>query len=255
MNEFLLLHQPKTAGTFATRSLPHGYVLPHNQNYHFCVKNNIVKENQELVCIARNPIDYYISLITFWCLDDRWNATIKDSEEVRAAAYKAVSQRYDSGLPTDSHPSFFMSEGYLADFDTIINNIFNDDFLEKYSNVLSKKHHTYDYYVFREMKRLNIGYYTFAFLDQYSSKKITDIKSNEECLEEIVKIKSIFTIIKTSSIESDLAELTKRFNIKFTPPNSKPMSSNRKPIEEYNIEGKLLETIKKKDEHIFNQLF
>ena len=169
--------------------------------------------------------------------------------------FDAKQKGFKTSGYAEAHPGYFLSEGYQLDFVPILQNLFDESFLDTHSNVLSKKFHTYDYYVFREMARLDIGFYTFSFLDQYSSKKITDIKTNEECLSEIQEIKKTFTIFKTSTISSDLESICKKHGINFTHRNSKDMSSNREGVSESSLPKDLVEKIKHKDRHIFNELF
>lgn len=63
--KFVIFHQPKTGGTYAKCCLPKNYVLGHYKNYNYCLKENYNFTNTKLVCIIRNPLDYYISAFTF----------------------------------------------------------------------------------------------------------------------------------------------------------------------------------------------
>ena len=97
----------------------------------------------------------------------------------------------------------------------------SDTFITEHKDKLSKNHHTYDTKVFLILSRLDIGYYTFAFLDQYSRKKVSDIKTNEECKEEVEYIKKNFITINNKYLTEELRDLCKTFDVKFYDINSK----------------------------------
>jgi len=248
MPEFIIFHQPKTAGTYAHRVLPKGYTLGHHRNYHFC-KNNGLISNEQKVCIVREPLDYYISLITFWCLDPKY-AQIKESH----------AKPLD---PNEGHINRYISEKHSLSGDLglvkILGNMFDNKFLLQHANVLSRQHHTYDYHVFKELTRLKIGYYTFGFLDQFGSKKITDLKSNDEVCEELEWIKNNYHILHQKNISEELKALCVQHGVPFNGPKSvkkveaseKPQKSNRKPVDCYEIPAALKMEIYEKDKFMY----
>jgi len=244
-NKFIIFHQPKTGGTYALKCLPNGYVLPHNKNYHYCLNNKFNFSNTKLVAIIRDPLDYYISLITFWCLDPKYCKCIANN------SLDYLKKQYNLKNNNIGHPNFWMSKGYTErNLINILNNLFDQKFLENHKDKLSIKLHTYDYYIFNILLKLDIGFYTFSFLDQYSRKKVSEIKTPEECKEEIIYIKNNFIILNTKNITKELQELCKNNNVPFTF-SPKQKVSNRKNIEEYNINKKLIEKIRYRDRFIF----
>lgn len=248
-SKFIIFHQPKTAGTYASEVLPKKYVLSHYNNYHKCLKNkNFVDANYVLVCIVRNPLDYYISLITFWCLDKKYcKQIVEKSIETLKKEYNINKIKNPVG-----HPGYWMSIGFTErKLENILGNLFDDQFIEDNKDKLSKTHHTYDNYVFLIMSKLDIGYYTFAFLDQHSRKKVSDIQTTEECREEILYIRDNFISINTKNISTELKSLCEHYSVPFKENTKKAMQSNRKKLEEYNISDELIEKIKYKDRYMF----
>lgn len=100
------------------------------------------------------------------------------------------------------------------------------------------------------MNKLDIGYYTFSFLDQYSRKKVSDIKNFTECKEEINYIKNNFIIINNNNLTNSLKKLCKQYNVNFIN-SARKMKSNRKKIKEYNFDKNIIDKIKYKDRLIF----
>ena len=256
--KFIIFHQPKTAGTFVSRCIPESYIFPHSKNYHYALNNNLIND-EKLVCIVRNPYDYYISLITFWCIDDQYVQEYNFD-------FKERLKRYNKKLLEDKiniknhnvvtgHINFYISNGFTLKIKEILENLFNDNFLKTHCHILSERHHTYDYYVFHEMLRLNIGYYTFAFLDQYGSKKITELKSNEDCLIEIKNIKKNFKILHTNKISSQLKELCEELDVHCNILNKRIMVSNKNLNNEFKLTDELKKYIYEKDKHIFDEFF
>jgi hypothetical protein len=244
---FIIFHQPKTGGTYAKTVLPNNYVLGHYHNYHYCLTHNYNLNNKKLVCIIREPLDYYISLITFWCLDPEYCKIITTNtiEKLTIDYNKKIINNDVVG-----HPNYWMSNGFTErNIINILTNLFSDEFIKNNINKLSINHHTYNNYVFSILSKLDIGYYTFAFLDQYSRKKVSEIKTTEECKEEIIYIKNNFIILNNKYLTEQLKELCDKFNVPFKNSNKK-MVSNRNSIEDYNINIDLINKIKYKERYI-----
>lgn len=243
--EFVIFHQPKTAGTYATRCLPKNYVLPHKLNYNLFLKQfPLTKTNP--VCIVREPLDYYISLITFWCLDPQY------CEPCRTKTIHALKTEYSFFKIQDiGHPNYWISRGFTErNLNKIMENMLSDEFIMEHQKKLSKKHHTYDNYVFSIMQRLDIGYYTFAFLDQFSRKKVSEIETQEECKNEIFYIRDNFIVLNQKNISSELKNLCAKYQVTFNDTKMRIMSSNRKPTEHYNISEALIGKMKYKERFI-----
>jgi len=246
-SKFVLFHQPKTAGTYATACLPKGYVLPHNKNYHYCLNNNYQFLNTTKVAIIRNPVDYYISLITFWCLDSNYCKDLQETNKLLNIKYNVANSK---GLT--KHLNFWISKGYTErNLEIILNNLLSSEFQKSHSDKLCKNHHTYDYYVFDILKKLDIGYYTFAFLDQYSSKKITEFNTQQDCSKEIENIKNNFRILNQENISSELEKLCNDYDVPFKY-NERMMTSNRKSNEKYTFDSEIIYLIFKKDRLMFD---
>ena len=243
---FILFHQPKTAGTYVMSCLPNGYVLPHNKNYHFCLSNDYDFKTAIKLAIIRNPVDYYVSLISFWCLDPKYCKDLELPIQMLNVKYKI--EKYKS---TSQHLKYWISEGYTQrDICSIINNLLCNDFQEAHSDYLIANHHTYDYYIFNLLNKLNIGYYTLAFLDQYSSKKISEFDTEDDCNDEIIKIKNTFTILNQSTITNELQALCHTHNVPFKSEERK-MESTRISLEEFNKNSNLIDLIQQKDRLMF----
>lgn len=250
MGKFVIYHQPKTGGTWAANCLPPGYVLPHNQNYNAMVKNYSVTQVKP-VCIVRDPLDYYISLSTFWCIDPKYCSA------KFARASKSAYQEYIRRDVPHAHVNFVISEGYtIRDIHTLLSRFFDDSFIRKHTHVLSKAHHTYDYCVFAEMDRLDIGYYTFAFLDQCSRKKITDLRDGEDVLTELTHIRDHFEVLHTACLEAELKALCQKYGVPFK--NSpRAMQSARKAVDEYDFDASLCALMAHKERYmlaVFSEL-
>lgn len=248
MSKLAVFHQPKTGGTYVMYSIPQRFVLPHHINFHLYKSKEDIS-NTILLGILRNPLDYYISLTTFWCLDPKY------CEAIRNNSIEILQNNYDNFKSNNikvAHPNYIVSNGFTErNISTIINNFLDNEFLIKNSDKLSEKHHTYDYYVFEIMNKLDIGYYTFAFLDTLSSKKLTEFNNSEEVKEELIHIKDSFKLLHQSNLTYELQELCKLLNIPFKDA-PKQKVSNRKSIEEYNFEESLIEKIKYKDRYMFD---
>tara|TARA_A200000113_G_scaffold224966_1_gene244324 strand:+ start:2206 stop:2976 length:771 start_codon:yes stop_codon:yes gene_type:complete len=238
-SDFRIFHQPKTAGTYCSACLSNERVLPHDKNYHSFVSQHNEVAHIKPVCIIRDPVDYYISLITFWCLDPSY-----------------AGHKFNLGYDKDKligHPGYWVSRGYTnRNFSDILNNFFDDEFIRNHRDKLSSRHHTYDNYVFRIMKELEIGYYTFGFLDQFSRKKIKDIKK-DECEEEINYIINHFIILNTRTISKELKTLCEDFDVEYIE-SKKLKQSNRKDISCYDINQNLIDKIHYKDRYIYKIL-
>lgn len=246
--KFIIFHQPKTAGSYACEVLPKRYVLGHYDNYHKCLKNkSFIDANYQLVCIVRNPLDYYISSITYWCLDKGWCA------DIRKNSMEILQEQYNTNKNNNvGHPNYWMSRGFTErKLENILENLFDEKFIEDHKDKLSKKHHTYDNYVFLIMSQLDIGYYTFAFLDQHSRKKVSDIKTTEECREELLYIRDNFISINSKNISTELKSLCKKYSVPFKENIGRVRKSNRKKADEYDISEELIEKIKYKDRFMF----
>jgi hypothetical protein len=244
--KFVIFHQPKTGGTYARKCLPNGYVLDHDNSYHWCLAHSRLPKSTKLVCIIRNPIDYYISLITFWCLDPKHCGPLKKKSLNR------LQKEYENNKNNIvGHPNYWMSKGFTErDLVKILNNLFCDEFINNHKKKLSKKHHTYDNYVFLTMSKLDIGYYTFAFLCQYSKKRVSDIKTSKECRDEIIYIYNNFITLNTKHLTQQLKKLCTEYSVKFKD-SSKQRVSNRKNISDYNMSNELIKKIRYKDRHMF----
>jgi hypothetical protein len=241
--KFILFHQPKTAGTYALTCLPEGYVLPHNQNHHFCLQNRFDFTSTKRMAIIRNPIDYYISLITFWCLDNRYCTELSKSHQ------ELVDQLYHiSRVPLlNKHIKFWISKGYTErKLETIVLNLLEETNIQKYKDKLILHHHTYDYYVFDILSKLKIGYYTFAFLDQYSRKKLTELETQEDCKEELLWIKHNFIILNQRNITHELKDICQQLDVPFKE-SIKQKVSNRNPVDDYCFSQETIELIHMKD--------
>jgi hypothetical protein len=245
-SKFILFHQPKTAGTYVGSCLPEGYVLPHSKNYHHCLNNNYLFLNSLKIAIIRNPIDYYISLITFWCLDSKYCKELEDTS-ILNVKYNLAKSKSEI-----KHLNFWISNGFTErNLDVILNNILSSEFQKTHSDKLCINHHTYDYFIFDILNKLNIGYYTFAFLDQYSSKKITEFNTEEDCNAEIINIKKSFRILNQHNISFELENLCNELDVPFKN-NDRKMASNRKSPEKYNFGYELIHLIYTKDRLMFN---
>ena len=244
--EFIIFHQPKIGGSYASKCIPRGYILGHYQNYHWSLTHNTLPINTKLVCIIRDPIDYYISVITFWCLDPKWCA------DIRNKSLNTLQKEYENKKNNKvAHPNYWMSKGFTErDLVKILNNLFCDEFINNHKNKLSKKHHTYDHFVFLTLSKLDIGFYTFAFLCQYSRKKVSDIKTSEECRDEILYIKNNFITLNNKYLTAQLKNLCTKYSVKFKD-SPKQMVSNRRNKNDYNIDEILLEKIRYKDRYMF----
>lgn len=248
LEKFVIFHQPKIGGSYCSSVLGKNYMLGHYNNYHSCLIRKYDFSNTELVCIIRDPYDYYISIITFWCLDPRWAHRIKNKSLDKLKEEYTLKIEHGDNI---EHPNYWMSNGFTErKLENILNNLFDENFIENNKNKFSKKHHTYDNYVFLILSRLDIGYYTFAFLDQYSRKKVSDIKTSEECKEELLYIKNNFTILNQKYLTKQLEELCKKFEVPFED-SKKVRVSNRKETKEYNFDEELLNKIKYKDRYMF----
>lgn len=246
-SKFIIFHQPKTAGTYASSVLPKNYILGHYKNYHHCIKNNMISKQTKLVCIVRCPLDYYISLITFWCLDPKY------CSDIRVNTIDKLRQNYVSNKNNVvGHPNYWMSRGFtIRNLEDILKNLMCEDFLQEHKEKISIKHHTYDNHVFLTMLRLDIGYYTFAFLCQYSRKKVSDIKTTEECRDEIQYIHDNFIKLNQKNITNELKELCEKNNVPFKNAEKKKVS-NRKKAKDYNLSKELLDKIKYKDRYMID---
>jgi len=247
-SKFVIFHQPKTAGSYASACLPKNYVLGHYHNYNYCLKHNTLSEKTKLVCIVRCPLDYYISLITFWCLDPNY------CDDIRTKSINTLTKEYmEKKEDLIGHPSYWISNGFTErNLSNILNNLFCEEFILKHKEKLSKNHHTYDNYVFLTMLRLDIGFYTFAFLEQYSRKKVSEIKTTMDCYNEIIYIHDNFIKLNQKTITKELKELCSKYSVKINDKIHKQMTSNRKPINDYNISNELIEKIKYKDRFMIN---
>ena len=101
------------------------------------------------------------------------------------------------------------------------------------------------------MSRLDIGYYTFAFLDQNSRKKISDIKDTNECIEELKYIKNNFYILNCKNLTNQLEQLCQIFEIPFKKVKKRVMASKRKSIDEYGFSKELINKIHYKDRFMY----
>lgn len=249
--EFRIFHQPKTAGTYCIESLKpfySRYVLPHNINYNLFLRQKISNRDQILpVNIVRDPLDFYISLISFWLLDNKYTQLY----DINLRNKKYLEIKHNKC----GHLGIILGANCGNNVEEILENIFSDDFNKNHQEILSKQFHTYDCYVFNDLERLSIGLYTWMFLDQFSRKKVNEIASREECFEEMKLIKKNFYKLETSTIESCLKKLCELFNIKNNYVNYKPMSTNRKKKTEYNFSLKLLDKIYSKDEFLYTLYF
>jgi hypothetical protein len=249
MVKFIIFHQPKIGGSYAKSVLPKNYVLDHYKNYHYCLTQKYNFTNIKLVCIIREPIDYYISIITFWCLDPKYNKKIKNN------SINKLKNNYNLKINKKDnyeHPAYWFSKGFTErNLINILNNLFDEKFINNNIDKLSKNHHTYDNYVFKILDKLDIGYYTFAFLDQYSRKKVSEIKDSNECKEEINYIKNNFLILNNKNLTKELKNLCKKYNVLFTKKSRKMVSNRKRNINEYNIDDILINKIKYKDRYMF----
>ena len=246
--KFIIFHQPKTAGTYASRCLPNGYVMNHYNNYNWCLKKNIISKNTKLVCILRKPIDYYISLINFWCLDPKYCKDIKNNSITK------LQNLYKNKTDNIGHPSYWISNGYTErNLINILNNLLSDEFIHKNKDKLSLKHHTYDHYVFSIMEKLDIGFYTFSFLSQFSRKNVNDIQTSEECREEIEYIYNNFIVLNTENITKELNDLCDLYSVPFKNTSNQMVSTIKN--KNYNISDDIIEKIKYKDRYMFEFFF
>jgi len=239
----VFLHQPKTGGTWVSKCLPQNRVLPHNQNYHSLPYKNKIQP----ACIIRDPLDYLISLVTFWCLDKTYcGKELSKPADVQKDEYNAL---FNTDSPC-SHPKQIISAGFSCkNVPEIIENMVNDEFIAKHAKVLSPNHHTYDYRVFHEMSRLDIGYYTFAFLDQYARRKITDLHNSTDILNELTFIRSHYEVINTRNLTRDLPLLCEKYGLPFRS-HPKMKVTTRSAPDAYKFDRPLLERIAYKERHM-----
>ena len=93
---------------------------------------------------------------------------------------------------------------------------------------------------------MKIGYYTFAFLDQYSRKKLSELETHEDCKEELLWIKHNFIILNQRNITHELTDICQQLDIPFKK-SIKQKVSNRKPVDDYCFSQETIELIHMKD--------
>ena len=75
------------------------------------------------------------------------------------------------------HPNYWMSRGFTErDLHVILSNLFCEEFLLEHEGKLSKKHHTYDNYVFSTMLRLISAFIHLHFYVNILEKKQVKFK-------------------------------------------------------------------------------
>ena len=98
------------------------------------------------------------------------------------------------------------------------------------------------------MLRLNIGYYTFAFLDQYGNKKINEIKDEKDLKNVLDFVKNNFIIISQKNLNKEIKQLCEKFNVLFNENIEKQMVSNSDKLI---INNDIIEKIKYKDRYLY----
>lgn len=245
--KFVVFHQPKTGGSFVSNALPKGYVLGHYNNYHSCIEKKMDFSNTKKVCIIREPLDYLISAITFWCLDSRY------AKEVRLESLEDLKEKWEKRNKDYKigHPNYWISNGFTErKLENILKNIVNDDFINENKDKFSRRHHTYSNYVFEIMSRLDIGFYTYGVLDQCSRKKVSEIKTSEECKEELEFIRDNFIILNQTYLTEELKELCKKEGVAVKGLDRRYMSSNRKKNDKDFIDEELKKKIYYKERYM-----
>tara|TARA_A100001035_G_C27785614_1_gene504181 strand:- start:156 stop:989 length:834 start_codon:yes stop_codon:yes gene_type:complete len=245
--KFVVFHQPKTGGSFVSNSLPKGYVLDHYNNYHKCLEKKMDFSNTKKVCIIREPVDYLISAITFWCLDTRYVRELKtDTLESLKRKWENRNKNMKIG-----HPAYWMSNGFTErKLENIIKNIVNDEFINENKDKFSRRHHTHSNYVFEIMSRLGIGYYTYGVLDQCSRKKVSEIKTGEECKEELEYIRDNFVILNQKYLTNQLRKLCEEEGVKCKNVKARYMASKRGENDEELLDEETKKKIYEKERYM-----
>jgi hypothetical protein len=249
LKEFVIFHQPKTGGTFILKQVGATYILPHERNYHACLTNETDFSKTQLVCIVRDPLEYYISAITFWCLGYKDVSAISDQKlhELKTNYDNLINKNIPHG-----HIGYWISRGYTErNLIKILENWVGEDFINEHENKICLKHHTYDYRVFHIMKKLDIGYYTFSFLDHNCRKKINEINTPEECREELMYIRDNFFTINNSDLTEQIPILCERLNVACKLNIEKQMVSDHGTVESYDFSDELIAQIRHRDRFMF----
>lgn len=223
--KFLIYHQPKTGGSYALTVLPRGYVQEHHLNYH----KRPPLAGVIPVVILRDPPEYYKSLACFWCLDPR---SVDDDEgkgtrPLNRELSKLQCEYMVRIKGTIGHPKYWISQGFTErSMHNVIDNITNPEFIRSHAAKVSLRHHTYDSSPFADMERLGIGYYTWAFLDQCSRKRVSELR-REDLRSEVLWITSTFRILRQETLDEDLEKLCREFGLPFQ--KRKRVNQSKKP--------------------------
>ena len=171
------------------------------------------------VAILRDPLEYYVSLASFWCLDpnscdDDQGLGTRPLERDLGELLREYEVR---STRTVGHPKYWISRGFTErSLAGIVGNVTDPNFIRAHAEKVSRKHHTYDSRPFADMERLGVGYYTWAFLDQCSRKRVSAI-GREELRAELDWIAGRFRFLHQSTLDADLERLCRETGVPFTP--------------------------------------
>ena len=207
--------------------------------------------NTKRVCIIREPLDYLISSITFWCLDKTFVS------QLRNYSLEELKKKWENRNKNNKieHPRYWISKGFTErNLENIIKNLVDDEFINENKDKFSEKHHTYSNYVFEIMSRLGIGFYTYGVLDQYSRKKVSDIKTGEECKEELEYIRDNFVVLNQKYLTNQLRKLCEEEGVQLSKSTKKIMVSKRAKNDKNLIDEELKKKVYDK-EHYMLEVF
>jgi hypothetical protein len=205
-------HLHKTGGTFISELLPGISNIGHYPNFFQYMKD---KQHSKIIPFGsiRNPIDFYPSSINFWLST---NQDIKYLAKQQNVSFENVSfnklDKLDKlDLTKSNHIANFLNADAKDDLNKALSLLFQNEFLTKYEEYYQHSLKDRSYKIFKIMKRHDIGFFTFSFLEQYCNFDLSQSLNIEEVVEDTF---NNFEFIDINNYQNDLIKLQKKYNFK-----------------------------------------
>ena len=232
-------HLHKTGGTFISQLLPGISNIGHYPNF-----NQYMRENQHREIIPfgsiRNPIAFYPSVINFWLSTNQDIEYLAKQQGVDIENVK-IKKIDKLDLTKSNHIAQYLNTEAKGNLNKALNLLFQNEFLTKYEKYYQHSLNDRNYKIFKIMKRHDIGFFTFCFLEQYSNFDLTESFNLEEI---VANTFDNFEFINIDNYQNDLIKLQKKYNFKplldnSNIPNTKKSDPKTKPLLSKVLETKI----------------
>ena len=247
IDKIKFFHLHKTGGTFVIELLPGVSNIGHYPSFFQYMKEN---QHREIIPFGtiRDPVRFYPSAINFWLSTNQDVKYLAQQQNVDIQHVK-IKKIDDLDLTKSNHIAQFLNNDARGNLQIALNLLFQNEFLTKYEKYYQHSLKDRNYKIFKFMKRHDIGFFTFSFLEQYSNFDLTKSFNIEEA---VIDTFDNFEVININNYRNDLINLQKKYKFKPLLDNSNILNTKKSDPKTKPLLSKELETkIRYLDRYIY----